>query len=297
MERKYICSNGVIERTRYAVGDNAQPRRGRRKGASSARKQEQNYNSALRRLARALNCNCNHDSLLITLDYSAAGLAGLAASLDDELRRDLELGGILEATVDTASYGVEPEEESREELGADHGAAAEALRQAAEKDLSLWLRRVRRVLPGKYIAVTSNLSPATGELVRVHHHVILMLEQEPDSKVMERLQRAWKLGGADVRRLWHQQDYTPLAAYLMAQASRVQPDAKKYRVSVGLAQPRTQEREILAHTEIKAPPGANVMERSEYSAEVVGQYIRYIPRPRKKRQPQLQPAEGADDGV
>ena len=50
MERKYISANGVVERTRYAVGDNARPRRGKRRGNTTFRKQEQNFNSALRRL-------------------------------------------------------------------------------------------------------------------------------------------------------------------------------------------------------------------------------------------------------
>ena len=57
MERKYISRNGVVERTRYAVGDNAVPRGKRKKGNTGFRKQEANFNGAIRQAARIMNCN------------------------------------------------------------------------------------------------------------------------------------------------------------------------------------------------------------------------------------------------
>ena len=42
MERRYVCKNGVVEQTRYAVGDNTRPRGKRKKGNTSFRKQEAN---------------------------------------------------------------------------------------------------------------------------------------------------------------------------------------------------------------------------------------------------------------
>ena len=88
MERKYKCRNGVIERTRFLVSDNARPRSSKTKGNTPPRKQEANFNSALRRLARILNCNYTHESgLLITLDYDQPGLqklCGLAGLTDTE---------------------------------------------------------------------------------------------------------------------------------------------------------------------------------------------------------------------
>ena len=90
MERKYISANGVVERTRYAVGDNAKPRRGKRRGTSSFRKQEQNFNSALRRLSRILNCNyCHENGMLITLDYDETGLERIIGSLQEEDRETI----------------------------------------------------------------------------------------------------------------------------------------------------------------------------------------------------------------
>ena len=91
MERKYISKNGVVERTRYAVGDNAQPRRGKRRGNTSFRKQEQNFNSALRRVARILNCNFDHENgLLITMDYDENGLEKIIAGMTEEDRKQIE---------------------------------------------------------------------------------------------------------------------------------------------------------------------------------------------------------------
>ena len=87
MERKYLCKNGVVERTRYAVGDNAQVRKGRKKGNTSFRKQEANFNTAVRRLARILNCNYTHDNgLLLTLDYSGEGMEKLIKGLPEAHR-------------------------------------------------------------------------------------------------------------------------------------------------------------------------------------------------------------------
>ena len=80
MERKYLCKNGVVERTRYPVRDNARPRSSRKKGNTNFRKQEANFNAALRRVARILNCNFDHENgLLVTLDYDPAGMEKLCA--------------------------------------------------------------------------------------------------------------------------------------------------------------------------------------------------------------------------
>ena len=84
MERTYISANGVVEKTRYAVGDRTQPRRSK-KGKTSLRKEEQNFNSSLRKVARILNCNYTHENgLLLTLDYDEDGLRALMESLPQE---------------------------------------------------------------------------------------------------------------------------------------------------------------------------------------------------------------------
>lgn len=281
MERKYLCKNGVVERTRYPVRDNARPRSSRKKGNTSFRKQEANFNSALRRVARLLNCNFDHENgILVTLDYDPAGLEKLCAQAGLTESEKLWALGMQKAEIGEwkaakkcakrVDVGIDPCENTEE--------ACARLRAAAEKQMNLWLRRVKRQQAVKYIAVTSDIDGDTGEVVRIHHHLVLAAE----GISWDMLQKQWKLGSVDIRRLRGQQDYTPIAVYLMRQVRR-QPDAKKYSVSRGMLMPEVTEREVLGNPEIKAPAGAKIMERSEYNPETVVQYIRYVPKKREAR--------------
>lgn len=281
MERKYLCKNGVVERTRYPVRDNARPRSSRKKGNTSFRKQEANFNSALRRVARLLNCNFDHENgILVTLDYDPAGLEKLCAQAGLTESEKLWALGMQKAEIGEwkaakkcakrVDVGIDPYENTEE--------ACAKLRAAAEKQMNLWLRRVKRQQTVKYIAVTSDIDGDTGEVVRIHHHLVLAAE----GISWDMLQKQWKLGSVDIRRLRGQQDYTPIAVYLMRQVRR-QPDAKKYSVSRGMLMPEITEREVLGNPEIKAPAGAKIMERSEYNPEKVVQYIRYVPKKREAR--------------
>lgn len=253
MERIYRSRNGVIEKTRYVVGDRAKARGKRKKGNTSARKQEQNFNSAIRTLSRILNCNFTHeDGLLIDLTYNPAGLEKVERKVDTE----------------TGAQG-------------DACARMDAIREEGERQAMLWIRRVKRSLGAvkvKYVVVTSDMDGDTGEVVRLHHHVVL----SGAGLSWDSLRSLWRLGSMDIRQLRDQPDYTPLAAYLLRQVRR-QPDRKKYRVSRGMEQPVTEEREILRVSgEIKAPPGAQVFEH-RYVADEVGQYIRYLPKKRERK--------------
>ena len=271
MERKYKNRNGVIERTRYAVGDNARPRASRVKGKTSFRKQEANFNSALRRLARILNCNYSHENgLLLTLDYDTEALTklcGLAGLTEGETA--WMLGQRKDKIGEWRAVQKKARLQEKEELLID---ACGKLRTAAEKQMNLWLRRIKRKYGKiKYVAVTSDVDGETGEVVRIHHHLVIAAENIS----WDLLQGQWKLGSVDIRRLRGQADYTPIAVYLMRQ-----PDAKKYAVSRGMLMPEITEREILGNPEIKAPAGARILERSEYNPETVVQYIRYVPKKR-----------------
>lgn len=310
MERKYISANGVVERTRYAVGDNAKPRRGKRRGNTTFRKQEQNFNSALRRLARILNCNyCHENGLLITLDYDEMGLERIIGSLQEEDRetiRELRApvgeigtwrakGSACEGEAPTAARRVvAPYDGDGEKEENGDAEAVNRLREAADKQLTLWMRRVKRKFGGKIkaVLVTSDVDHETGELVRVHHHVVLAAE----GISWDLLRGEWKHGSVDIKQLRAQPDYTPIATYLMRQV-RKQPDKKKYRVTQGMEQPKIEEREILCNSEMRAPAGANVLERSEYTAESIGQYIRYVPKKREYRRKRTQEWKGDPDEI
>lgn len=295
MERKYVCKNGVVERTRYAVGDNAKARRGRTKGNTSIRKQEANFHTAVRRLARTLNCNYSHENgLLLTLDYDEKGLEKLMKTLPErqqELLRQrmLPVGqvgtwksvkiGKLCAMVAKVDSGTEENEELAQ--------AMDALREAAEHQLFLWIRRVKRKYGKelKFVAVTADLDGDTGELVRIHHHLPIAAE----GISWDLLRKEWKLGSVDIVQLRHNVDYTPIAVYLMRQVRR-RPDAKKYRVSRGMEQPEVMEREIYGHVQMRVPVGALLLESSEFQIDNPGQYMRYIPR---KKSPKT---DGGGDG-
>jgi hypothetical protein len=295
MERKYVCRNGVVERTRYAVGDNAKARRGRKKGNTSIRKQEANFHTAVRRLARTLNCNYSHENgLLLTLDYDEKGLEKLMKTLPErqqELLRQrmLPVGQVGTwksvkigkpcATVAKVDSGAEENEELAQ--------AMDALREAAEHQLFLWIRRVKRKYGKelKFVAVTADLDGDTGELVRIHHHLPIAAE----GISWDLLRKEWKLGSVDIVQLRHNVDYTPIAVYLMRQVRR-RPDAKKYRVSRGMEQPEVMEREIFGHVQMRVPVGALLLESSEFQIDNPGQYMRYIPR---KKSPKT---DGGGDG-
>lgn len=291
MERKYVCANGVVERTRFPVGDKARPRSSRKKGNTSYRKQEANFNSSLRKLARILNCNYTHENgLLITLDYDPAGLGALCrkAKLTEkqtEWAMGPKVGAIGEwkaAKKGKQAVGIDPYEDAELEDG------CAKLREAAEKQMNLWLRRIKRKAGDlKYIAVTSDIDGDTGEAVRIHHHLVIAAE----GLSWDLLQQQWKLGSVDIRRLRGQKDYTPVAVYLLRQVRR-QPDAKKYAVSRGMLLPVITEREVLGNPEIRVPAGASVLERAEYNEETVVQYVRYV---QKKRRPRSRAEDGGGD--
>lgn len=290
MERRYKCKNGVVERTRYLVGDNAKPR-GRRKQGSGSRKQESNFNQALRRVARLLNCNYDSDNgLLITLSYDAKGMDRIIAKLDQDQQEIIRRIQAPEGRIGNwhpagQAASTRPDEEAKRP-------ALDTLRREADKELSNWIRRLKRKLGDfKFLAVTSDIDGDTGELVRVHHHIVLAGEDMSWDTIRD----AWKNGGTDIKQLRHQPDYTPIAVYLMRQVRR-QPDAKKYRCSRGMAVPEVEEREVTGATEIKVPAGATVFERMEYTADSVGQYVRYLPKKTERRRRHEIPADPGNPG-
>lgn len=287
MERRYRCANGVVERTRFFVGDNTVIFRGRKR-VGKERKQEQNLQSCIRKVARILNCNYNHDNgLLLTLDLHEGGLEKLLGKLGEEqravlssLRNPVGEIGTWQAVGKRKLKRRDTGTEAKEEQGKATEEAMNALREAMDHELTLWLRRIKRKHEGKIKAlmVVSDMDHETGELVRCHCHAVLAAE----GISWDLLRQEWKLGSVDIRQLRKQPDYTPIAVYLMKQVRR-QPEKKKYRVTQGMEMPVVEERIITGHSEIRVPPGAYVLERSEFHTDSVGQYIRYIPGKKGRR--------------
>lgn len=288
MERRYVSKNGVIERTRFCVGDNATIRRGRHK-ATSERKQEQNDQSALRRLARALNCNieAGDGSMLITLDYNDEELEKMIRTMPEDQQRAMA------AMTEPTTW-----KQTRPEKDETMLEALASLIRAAEKKLTAWLRRLRKMMTVRFASVTSYTDGDTGELKRIHHHVVLM----GCGKVsLDAMVDSWSFGGVDCKRISTQADYTPIAVYLLRQARRVKKDGKLYRISRGLEVPMVEEREITGRSDIVIPAQAVVFERSEYKAELgpmQGGYARYImSRTKKQKKLGLAVEGGGQDAV
>ena len=249
-----IKSGRVIEESAFHVAANVRPRKGRRRGATTRPKQDQNDRDCVKRFARVLNCNFSAGDLLIQPTYTDAALYDLADGLQDG---DLD-----------------------------------ELRKRAEHELSLFLRRLGRELKKtgaelRAVWLTSDMDGDTGEVVRIHHHVVLQhggLRMENGELYIgdRRLDDVWGHGSVDWKPLQHQDDYSQLAAYLMRQVRR-RPDARKYSCTRNLKKPvLISERIVYTARELKAPKGARVLHRAAYTPGEP-QYIRYVEPVREKR--------------
>lgn len=231
----------VGEKTKFWVQGARPSARNRRKEKSEIHKQEQNEASAVKAAARVLNLNFRAGDLLLGLDYSGEGLQKLLEALPAGL-----------------------EEEERQDR----------LRELAARELRNCLDRVKRAMDKEgaelryHLGITSDMDGDTGELVRVHHHIIVNREAK------EAFRKKWMLGGVDWSPLSEQADYTPIAEYLLKQVRRIK-DKKKYTSSRNLVRPQPKDRIAVSDAELRPPKGALLMVRSEYRPGRP-QYIRYI---------------------
>lgn len=237
----------VGEKTKYFVlGDRT--RRNRRKEESSIKKQEQNEYSAKKRLARLINANFTHGDILLGLDYSDASYKKLERS----------------ARKANPDYDSLPEEDQ-----------LRSIREAAAQEMVNYLRRVKRALEKedradelKYIAITSDMDGDTKETVRVHHHLIVPASCE------HIIRMKWGHGGTYCKTLSKQEDYMPIAEYLIAQV-RGTLNAKKFVSSRNLIRPQPKDRIAVSDAEIRVPRNCKLIQRAEYKRGAP-QYIRYI---------------------
>ena len=237
----------VGEKTKYFVlGD--RKRRNRRKEESSIKKQEQNEYSTKKRLARLINENFTHGDILLGLDYSDASYKKLERS----------------ARKAAPDYDSLPEEDQ-----------LRCIREAAAQEMVNYLRRVKRALEKegradelKYIAITSDMDGDTKETVRVHHHLIVPASCEHIVRMK------WGHGGTYCKPLSKQEDYLPIAEYLIAQ-ERGTLNAKKFVSSRNLIRPQPKDRIAVSDAEIRVPRNCKLIQRAEYKRGAP-QYIRYI---------------------
>lgn len=246
-------AGAVGEKTKFWVQGARPDRRSRAKEKSEAKKQTQNEYQAVRNAARIINANFGAGDLLLGLDYSNEGMTRLEAWARE-------------------SFG-EPEDEA---------ARLDGLRKAAERELKLCLRRVKRELKRdgielRFFAITSDMNGKTGEAVRVHHHLIIGAEAR------SAFVKKWeKLGGVAWSEMKRQIDYTDIAEYLLRQVRHI-PDAKKYISSRNLIRPEPTDRIAISDAELRVPKGGKLLHRGEYRPGQA-QYIRFmLPREKWKR--------------
>ena len=251
----------VGEKTKFFV-PGKRPEKGSlsRRQRNAIRKQEQNEYSAVKALARLINANFGKGDLFLGLDYS-----------DEGLRSILDWGRKHEMPVDSA----DPEEKQN------------AIWECASHALNNALRRVKRRLEKqgmdlKAVYATSDMDGDTGEIVRVHHHLIVSAGSQ------DAFLSAWEqyaLGTVSWSPLWENQiDRTPIAEYIIRQVRRI-PDAKKYRSTRNLIRPVPTNRIVNTDNELAVPRGGKLIFRQEYRSgksdqqeiyHYQPQYIRYI---------------------
>ena len=216
--------------------------RGAAKKDRRLKKAAQHQGDAIKSLARLLNANCREGDLLVGLDYSDAGLRKLRARIPDwdELSEEEQI---------TAEWH-------------------EARRECARFIQRLQYRAEKAGIELRYIATTSDTDGETGELRRVHHHLVINREAK------ELLLSAWKLGSVDYEPLSAQPDYTPIAAYLIRQVRHVE-DAKKYTSSRNLVRPEPRDQIAKGPAQIQAPRGALLLDAGK-NIPGQAQYLRYV---------------------
>lgn len=157
-------------------------------------------------------------------------------------------------------------------------AAIDGSREAAQKELKLFIRRLGRAMKKDGLALryagacTSDMDGNTKTDVRVHHHIVLPREAEPY------LEQCWTRGGYGIRTLRRQADYTGIARYIIRQVRRI-PDAKKWSSSRNLEKPVVYERAAKRAGALRNPTKTILLESSEYDVESGSHYIRYTKAP------------------
>lgn len=238
MRRKYICTNNVVEVTQFVVGDKQTGGRKWHRAKSQEDKRDENARQAVRVAARILNCNYTSEDIMLTLTYSDEEHTRLFDGMNpDEIWESAKK--VLSGKVENA----------RKEFKRTGGAAGLEMRT---------------------FCVTADMDQQTGELVRVHHHVVVTVE------AADFIETRWNCGLVHRENLYRQDDYTPLAAYLLGQVRHFE-GKKKYSTSRNMVKPIVEEQilEEVPENEIKVQPGAKVLDRTPYREGFASQYVRY----------------------
>lgn len=251
---RVIRSGRVEEKICFPVNQGTKTRKPKSRG-SLPRKQDSNERDGIKRTARVINCNYDAGDLLITLTYSDETIAKLGKEDPDELH------------------------------------------DAADREAVKFLRRLgyhmkKGGVEPVTMLFTSDTDGETGELVRVHHHLLIKCDgfELRKGKLLvcgKELEKIWKLGGVEYESLHAQDSYSKLAAYLYRQVRRIYDGENKYHGSSNLKKPQLiSERIVHSNRRLRLPKGAKIIQRVDKDYLPDGtQYLAYIiaDRPRVKR--------------
>lgn len=241
-----IRSGCVEEKSKHFLAD--EPGCSGRRGRNPEKKQKLNDENTARHAARLLNINYRAGDILLGCDFDGQAMDRLRERAD-RLRAEL------------------PEMRSEDLLWL-----------AAKREAELYLDRVRRRCkrdgtPLRYMIWVSDMDGKTGEMVRVHLHLVINREALPACR------EKWGRGRVIGKPLRQEDDYTALAEYLCNQVRRI-PGQKKFVTSRNLDKPVVRRRMAASDAELRVPKGCRLLYRGAHEPGWTSQYIRYF-RPRR----------------
>lgn len=237
-----VVSGKVTERSKFFSG-RRRPR-ARRKGSTSLAQKDRNMNTAVRQLARGLNCNVEDGWIFLTLTYEDEHLPKTSEEAWKEVT--LFIRRMKRRGVDVKGFWITADKDKKGDPVRLHH---------------------HMVIGGSGIGIQQTMDKS-----------IAVVE---DGDV---LQDVWGKGYVYAEPVEDQIDRTPLAAYLVRQAVdepgkkkwRCSTGLKKPIVVSEVITDRA--------GEIHIPPGAEVMEIGYYDEETGSQYVRYVPAERPAQQ-------------
>ena len=242
MKRK-IRSGKVTETSLFFLGEKKQQRRGKVKGSTSERQKDRNMNTAIRKLARTLNCNLTRRWIMLTLTYEGVLPESLA-----EATRNVQL------FFKKLSY---------------RGVTPAYVWVTSDKDSHTGeSRRLHHHLIMTHTGI--NLKYRSGEFKAAYVSG-------------ETLEDIWGHGMIKVERIEEADDYTPLAVYLAKQAAGGENVKKWHCSRGLKKPEIISEEIVDRPGALRAPGGAEVMEISEYDEEIGTHYMRYVVKPSRKK--------------
>ena len=230
-----LVSGKVVERSKFFTGKR-RPRT-RKKGSTSLAQKDRNMNTAVRQLARGLNCNVENSWIFLTLTYDEEHLPKTVEEAWKALT--LFIRRLRRRGVDIKGFWI-----------------------TADKSKTGTPTRLHHhmVIDGSGIGIQQTIDKSVAVI------------EDGDA-----LQDVWGNGFVYAEPVEDQIDRTPLAAYLVRQAADEPGKKKwRASIGLKKPVVKSEEIVDRAG-ELHIPPGAEVSEIGHYDEETGSQYVRYIP--------------------